>query len=57
MTWDDRYEYLLKACGGKLNPETLIGFQRAMQEYEVFMHGLRQLLAPVDKPVDKGDER
>jgi hypothetical protein len=43
----DRFEYLTKACGGVLNPETLTDFQRAMREYEVFMAGMREMFAPL----------
>ena len=39
----DRFEYLKKACGGVLNPETLTDFQIAMREYEVFMGGMREM--------------
>jgi hypothetical protein len=49
----DRFEYLKKACGGVLNPETLTDFQIAMREYEVFMRGMRELFAG---PVNDGED-
>ena len=52
----DRFATLTKACGGKLNVETLTEFQKAMREYEVFMSGMRELLAPV-RDTRKDDER
>jgi hypothetical protein len=33
-------------CDGKLNPEMLKRFKRAMHEYEDFMTGLAAMLAP-----------
>lgn len=38
---------LEKACGGRINPETLTEFQQAMREYQEFMSGMRQMMAPV----------
>jgi len=49
----DRFEYLKKACGGVLNPETLTDFQIAMREYEVFMRGMRELF---NGPVNDGED-
>jgi hypothetical protein len=43
----DRFATLTKACGGALTVETLTEFQKAMREYEVFMSGMRELLAPL----------
>jgi len=40
------YPNLEAACGGVINPDTLLTFQKAMREYEVLMSGMRQLLAP-----------
>ena len=52
----DRFEYLKKACGGVLNPETLTDFEKAMREYEVFMSGMRELFfGPCDD--GEGDDR
>jgi len=42
------YPNLEAACGGVINPDTLLTFQKAMREYEVLMSGMRQLLAPAD---------
>ena len=44
----DRFATLMKACGGSLSIEALTEFQQAMREYEDFMSGMRELLAPVD---------
>jgi hypothetical protein len=52
----DRFATLTKACGGALTIETLTEFQKAMREYEVFMSGMRELLAPV-RDTRKDDER
>jgi hypothetical protein len=41
-----QYENLEKCCGGKITPESISRFQRAMVEYETFMDHMRQLLAP-----------
>jgi len=53
----DKYANLTKACGGALTIESITQFQVAMREYEIFMDGMRQLLAPADeteKPETKG---
>lgn len=42
------WPHLEKACGGVLNPESLTEFQLAMREYENFMGGMRELLAPIE---------
>ena len=44
----DRFANLTKACGGSLTIESLTEFQLAMREYEIFMGGMRELLAPVE---------
>ena len=49
----DRFATLKKACGGSLSIEALTEFQKALREYEVFMSGMRELLAPLDEePAD-----
>ena len=53
----DQFAKLTKACGGKLNVETLTEFQEAMREYEVFMRGMRELLAPLRDTHDEGPVR
>jgi hypothetical protein len=40
-----RFDNLEKCCGGAINPENLMTFQRAMQEYAVFMDAARQVFA------------
>lgn len=52
----DRFATLTKACGGVLNIETLTEFQKAMREYEVFMDGMGQMLAPVDAPMSREEQ-
>ena len=42
------------ACGGRINPETLKQFQKAMREYEEFMAGLSVMLAPKEKGNENG---
>ena len=54
---NDRFPTLMKMCGGKLNPETLTEFQRAMREYEVFMAGMRELLRPIEGWPDEQEDR
>jgi hypothetical protein len=54
--WEDQFKHLTAACGGKLNPDTLEVFQRAMAEYEVFMDGMRRMFAPRDQPCNEQDE-
>ena len=39
---------LQAACGGRINPETLAQFQKAMREYEAFMALGREMFAPVE---------
>jgi hypothetical protein len=46
----DRFANLTACCDGNLSIENLERFQRAMREYEVFMAGMRELLAPLDEP-------
>jgi hypothetical protein len=40
------YPNLVKCCGGRITPEAIEQFQRAMIEYETFVDHMRQLLAP-----------
>jgi hypothetical protein len=49
-TMTDRFANLTKACGGSLTIESLTEFQLAMREYEIFMSGMREMLAPVETP-------
>ena len=39
------YEKLAKACGGRINPESLEEFEQAMREYKRFMGGMREMFA------------
>jgi hypothetical protein len=44
----DPYKNLTAACGGRINPETLAQFQKAIREYEMFMVELGKMFAPID---------
>jgi len=52
----DRFATLTKACGGALTIESLTEFQQAMREYEVFMRGMGELLAPIDEPMSREEQ-
>ena len=40
------YANLERCCGGKITPESILTFRRAMIEYETFIDRMGQLLAP-----------
>ena len=46
----NRFKNLEACCGGLISIEALTQFQLAMREYEVFMAGMREMLAPLPDP-------
>lgn len=40
------YENFEKCCGGRITPESITRFQRAMVEYAIFHDHMSQLVAP-----------